>query len=113
MMRLTRALSIRQPYAELILRGQKRYEIRSRPTRVFERVYIYASQAPSDDQRAWRRVSSPEGSLPTGKVVGTIEVVGCRKAGEWYHWILANPKRLARPRSVRAKPQPVWFRPFP
>jgi hypothetical protein len=40
-----RALSIRQPYAELILRGIKPIEFRSRPTKVIgERFYIYASQ---------------------------------------------------------------------
>ena len=39
-----RALSIRQPYAELILRGIKTVELRSRSTRIVgERFYIYAS----------------------------------------------------------------------
>jgi predicted transcriptional regulator len=36
------ALSIRQPYAELILRGIKRIEYRTRPTRIIgERFWIY------------------------------------------------------------------------
>jgi ASCH domain len=40
-----RALSIRQPFAELILRGIKTVEYRSRPTRIIgERFYIYASK---------------------------------------------------------------------
>ena len=39
-----RALSVRQPYAELILRGVKTIEYRSRPTRIVgERFYIYAA----------------------------------------------------------------------
>ena len=39
-----RALSIRQPYAELILRGIKPIEFRSRPTKIIgERFYIYVS----------------------------------------------------------------------
>jgi len=42
---IMRALSIRQPYAELILRGVKTIEYRSRPTRIIgERFYIYASK---------------------------------------------------------------------
>ena len=42
-----RALSIRQPYAELILRGIKKIEYRSRPTRIIgERFYIYAARTP-------------------------------------------------------------------
>lgn len=40
-----RALSIRQPYAELILRGEKTIEYRSRPTRLIgQRFYIYAAR---------------------------------------------------------------------
>jgi len=40
-----RALSIRQPFAELILRGIKTSEFRSRSTRIIgERFYIYASK---------------------------------------------------------------------
>ncbi|HEY7116651.1 MAG TPA: ASCH domain-containing protein [Tepidisphaeraceae bacterium] len=39
------ALSIRQPFAELILRGIKTVEYRSRPTRVIgRRFYIYATK---------------------------------------------------------------------
>ena len=42
-----RALSIRQPYAELILRGIKKIEYRSRRTRIIgERFYIYAARTP-------------------------------------------------------------------
>jgi hypothetical protein len=42
-----RALSIRQPYAELIMRGIKRIEFRSRPTKIVgERFWIYASKQP-------------------------------------------------------------------
>lgn len=38
------ALSIRQPYAELILRGIKTIEYRSRPTRIVgQRFYLYAA----------------------------------------------------------------------
>ena len=40
-----RALSIRQPYAEQILRGSKTIEYRSRATSIVgERFYIYASK---------------------------------------------------------------------
>ena len=43
--RSMRALSIRQPFAELILRGIKTSEFTSRSTRIIgERFYIYASK---------------------------------------------------------------------
>jgi predicted transcriptional regulator len=38
-----RAISIRQPWVELILRGVKKKEYRSQPTNIRERVYLYAS----------------------------------------------------------------------
>src|SRR4051794_15011722 len=42
------ALSIRQPFAELILRGIKTAELRSRATNIVgERFYIYASRTPA------------------------------------------------------------------
>lgn len=68
-----RALSIRQAYAELILRGIKRIEYRSRPTKIIgERFYIYAS-------RKWAGVngvgggsdSIEPGDAPAGVIVGT------------------------------------------
>ncbi len=37
-----RALSIRQPHAEAIMRRVKPIEYRTRPTHIRERVYIYA-----------------------------------------------------------------------
>ena len=51
-----RALSIRQPYAELILRGIKTVEYRSRPTRIIgQRFHIYAAKKPV-------RLRSPQAS---------------------------------------------------
>jgi len=50
------ALSIRQPFAELILRGIKSIEYRSRPTRVIgQRFYIYASKAGARSQQTGNR----------------------------------------------------------
>lgn len=50
-----RALSVRQPYAELILRGIKTAEFRSRRTHLLgERFYLYAAKGP-----ARRRVVDP------------------------------------------------------
>ena len=64
-----RALSIRQPYAELILRGIKTVELRSRSTRIVgERFYIYAcigsatSEAPNEFSS--RSPKNSDSSLP-------------------------------------------------
>lgn len=106
-----RALSIRQPYAEMIMRGEKRIEYRSRPTNIRGRVYIYASSTPGDEDD-FLRIKRKPGELPTGILVGSVEIFNCTKKGNDYHWHLKNPKRLARPIRPENHPQPVWFNPF-
>ena len=48
------------------------------PTNKRERVYIYASMTPAD-QEAWDEIGLEPGNLPTGVVVGTVEVVSSGK----------------------------------
>jgi len=103
-MPIRRALSVQQPYAEQILRGTKKYEYRSIPTRIRGRVYIYATLKPVDHTNC---------RLPRGRIIGTVEITGC----EWserdsrYRWKLSRPRRI-RPCIPRNHPQPVWFYPF-
>jgi hypothetical protein len=106
------ALSIRQPFAELILRGVKKIEYRSIPTHKRERVYIYASRVPVDDAGSWAKVKLEPGDLPTGVLVGTVEIVGCDGEPGDYQWKLARPKRLKKPIKPKRMPQPVFFSPF-
>jgi hypothetical protein len=106
-----RALSIRQPYAEQILRGQKKMEYRSRPTNIRESVYIYASLTPGDPDD-FRKMNIQPGELPTGLLVGTVEIVDCIGSLGNYSWILENPKRLQCGLKPLKHPQPVWFYPF-
>jgi hypothetical protein len=138
--RLCRALSIRQPFAELILRGQKTIEYRSRPTKIVgERFWIYATKGKSRpdslpgggfshdlalpiDVPPWVRELSLglklfRGlDLPRGLVVGTavIEKVTPPPTGEegLWQWHLAEVERLTTPRVPTNHPQPAWFRPF-
>jgi hypothetical protein len=99
-----RALSIRQPFAEMILAGTKTIEYRSRPTRVIgERFWIYASKGRSQKPGArsqkgiWSRdlrmADAPlppwmielaeglrlwkPGELPTGVIVGSAVIERC------------------------------------
>ena len=122
-----RALSIRQPYAELILRGIKRIEYRSRRTRIIgERFYIYAAKG--EGTKALRHEGT-EGSavsdtlapalsqreteaLPRGVIVGTAIITGCERNNGQYQWHLSDVKRVKRPRKPKGMPQPVWFTPF-
>ena len=58
-----RALSIRQPYAELILRGIKTIEYRSRRTRIIgERFYIYAARPKTQQEKDGVQALNPDPS---------------------------------------------------
>jgi hypothetical protein len=106
-----RALSIRQPYAEQILRGTKRFEYRSRSTAIRERVYIYASLKPGAAEE-FERIRLQPGDLPTGVLVGTVEITDCSGNRGHYKWHLARPERLRRQLRPTKHPQPAWFHPF-
>ena len=107
-----RALSIRQPYVEMILRGIKKIEYRTMRTNIRGRVYIYASLTPGSEQ-AFEKIKANPGDFPTGVLVGTMEIVGCEtKDGYEYEWLLANPERLAKPIKADNRAQPSWFIPF-
>ena len=105
-----KALSVRQPYAELIMRGEKREEYRTMPTNIRERVYIYAAKNVEKSLCAEHGLSIED--LPTGILVGTVEIAGCRKKDSTYAWKLVAPIRAKRLRKPKRKPQPVWFIPF-
>jgi hypothetical protein len=105
------ALSLQQPNAEQILRGIKKIEYRSRPTTKRERVYIYASLKPAASD-AWKKIGLTPGDLPTGVLVGTVEIVGCSFKNGEYNWTLANPIRLKTGKKPKNHPQPLWFFPF-
>jgi ASCH domain len=107
-----RALSICQPYAEMILRGIKTIEYRSRLTHIRGRVYIYASLTPGQP-KDFNKLGAKPGDFPTGVLVGTVEIVGCKKPSSGdYHWLLDKPKRLAKPVKADNKARPSWFIPF-
>ena len=109
-----RALSVRQPAAEAIMRGVKKTEYRSGPTKVRGRVYVYASQgrfSAADEAEMMGHYGIKDVScddLPRGVLVGTVELYDC--AGG--RWRLRKPGRAKRLLKPKKRPQPVWFYPF-
>jgi hypothetical protein len=110
---VTRAISIRQPYAELILRGQKKNEFRSRPTNVREQIYVYAALRRADDPQAWGKSGASPGDFPTGVIVGSVEIVDCRRnlRTGGFAYALRRPKRLRKPLNPKGQPTPSFWRP--
>jgi|SRR5215475_8636358 len=101
------ALSVRQPWAWLIVNGYKDVENRSRNTRHRGPVLIHAGLNTSNlDERLLEEIERTYGvRLPRqfdrGGIVGVADIVGCarRSASAWHDrgaigWILSKPRRL-------------------
>ena len=105
------ALSVRQPFAEAIIRGCKTREYRSRPTRIRGRVLIYACRRQSS-RNPWPYFEQPSDNLVYGALIGSVEIVGCTKTRNGYAWHLKRPQRFEQAITSGRHPQPVWFYPF-
>jgi ASCH domain len=101
-----RALSLRQPWAWLVVNGYKDIENRSWRTNHRGPLLIHSSSTRTTLQADLRRVKGEHGidvpeDLEFGGVVGIIDVVDCVKThpSEWksrgtWGWVVANPRRL-------------------
>jgi hypothetical protein len=98
-----RALTIRQPWAGLIMAGIKTVENRTWQTKHRGLLVVHAGRI---DRQPMAEHGHLLGTSPvvTGAIIGTVRVVGCvRDAdsrwaidGNW-HWLLADPQPLAEP----------------
>jgi len=118
-----KALTIRQPWAELILRGRKPYELRSWKTKYRGPLVIQAAMG-VDSEDAKSLGLNPE-TLTTGSFVGAAilsdvrpytevdaKLLRNRRAGgSWrpnlFAWVLKKPRRFA---PVKAKGQLGLFK---
>lgn len=113
-----KALSFRQPWAELVLQGHKTMDLRTYTTHYRGRLAIHASQTVERDSCLQHDLEPAD--CQTGGVVGTVELVdvapldeaayeahrdehlaGRRYRPGLYGWILADPERL--PQMVPAR----------
>jgi len=89
------AISIRQPWAHLILTAGKDIENRSWPTQQRGRVLIHAGRTTVEDPETIRRLG-----LPLGGIVGSVEIADCVSASDsrWWSgpwgWVLRDPRPL-------------------
>ncbi len=106
-----RALSIRQPFAELIMLGKKPIEYRSWLTHIRGPVYIYACKTRGRREDYEKNDLNTE-ALPHGVLLGTVELVDCLENYGEFEWRMTKPQRLVNPLQVKAMPQPGFFWPF-
>ena len=108
-----KALSFRQPWAELILQGHKTMELRTYKTAYRGLIAVHAPQRVEKEPS--ERFGLDLASLDSGGIVGTVELVDVISLDEeayeshrdehlagrgyregLYGWVLANPQRLAQ-----------------
>lgn len=107
-----KAITIKQPWASLIVAGLKDIENRSWKTNFRGRVLIHAGKAREKqfgipkklfaDDAVYSVIDSKE--LPQGAIIGSVEIVDCVKnhpslwaiEGDW-NWVLANPVMFPQP----------------
>jgi hypothetical protein len=93
-----RILSIRQPWAYLIVSGTKNIENRTRPTPYRGPFLIHASQ--KIDKHGCRQLQLDPNDLETGGVVGIADIVDCvtRHPSKWftgpYGYVLRRRRNL-------------------
>jgi hypothetical protein len=111
-----RALSVRHPWAELILRVEKEIEFRNYPTDVRGTDYTYASATryPAEDEQEMQTEFDLDlDNRPRGVIVGTVEVYDYQQdADGGYEWLIRSPTRLRKPLKPKRKPKPSWLFPF-
>jgi ASCH domain len=97
-------LTVRQPWAELIVSGIKDVENRSWSTSYRGRLWIHASVSRVDREPEYVRVIE---RAPRGAIVGHVDLVDVvtDAPSKWAapgkcHWLLANPLRLEEPVSA-------------
>jgi hypothetical protein len=115
-----KAISIRQPWAELILQGRKTIELRTWQTHYRGRIAIHASQTVREE--ACVAYSLDPARVVRGALVGTVELAGILPLDErgWetlrdqhlslrdfpgpmFGWRLEDPQRLPQPIPMRGR----------
>lgn len=113
-------ISVRQPWAWLIMHGGKDIENRSWPTKVRGRVFIHASKGVT--KREWEdawdyvRQIAPDiwakahkeieaGTIERGGIVGSVEIVDCVNESD-------SPWYMGQYGFVLRNPEPMEFRPM-
>ncbi len=122
-----KAITIKQPWASLIVHGIKDIENRTWPCPkkyIGQRVLIHASSCSWTWHRVLSYMTKPMASIfeklgyngewvrnqPTGSIIGSVKIVDCvqNHPSVWaekgvYNWVLANPILFEKPIPAKGK----------
>jgi hypothetical protein len=124
------ALSIKQPWAALVVEGIKTIEVRRWPTARRGRILIHAARVPDERPEAWQHVPVELAKLAQlrGGIVGSVELTDCLSyrdlaafladqkshcnEASWFEPPLLYGFQFAKPEIVTFRKYPGWFRFF-
>ena len=84
-----KVLTIKQPWATLIMQGDKRFEFRSWQTKYRGELLIHAGKGIDKDAMIRLKKYLPE-ELPLGKILGKVKLVDCIKMSPEFKNMLLN-----------------------
>jgi ASCH domain len=98
------ALSIKQPWATLVVSGRKSIEIRTWNTAIRGRIFIHAARIPDDRPQGWNAITEELRPLTAlgGCVIGEADLIECRSYVDPAHFEADRPMHHN---------EPAWFRP--
>ena len=124
------ALSIKQPWAALVVSGVKTIEIRRWPTARRGRILIHAARIVDDRTEAWRHLPDDKRLLAQlqGGIIGAVELSDCVRYGDlpafladqafhlnepgWFEPAGLFGFKFTQPKIVPFRALPGWFRFF-
>lgn len=97
------ALSIRQPWATLLVHGLKTIEVRVWPTERRGRILIHAARTPDERAEALKLVPAAlvKESKQLGGIIGSAELIDCRE--------YSSREAFAADRQLHLN-DPAWFK---
>ena len=125
------ALSLKQPWAALLVSGRKTMEVRRWQTARRGRILIHAARVSDDRPQAWAHVDAELDSLARqrGGFVGMADLIGCTSyrdletfvrdraqhlnEPEWFAPPVLYGFAFAQPQLVPFQRYPGWMRFFP
>jgi hypothetical protein len=119
------ALSVKQPWAALLVAGRKTVEVRTWPTRRRGRVLIHAGKIADDRPEGWTLIDTPELTELArlrGGIIGVGELADCVRYATAEAFIAAteqhrNAREWFRPAGlygfVFQNPHPIAYHPCP
>lgn len=89
---IVKALTIREPWASLIVNGYKEYEFRSWKTNYRGKILIHAGIG--SDKEYLDRFKEYDLEYGKGEIIGEAELVDCIKVSDEFQKVLNNKNRL-------------------